>query len=86
MNDNEKREGYYVLEPHVEPTEPPVTAPVEANPSTLAKVGKVAGKVLVAAKWAWSIPFIKSMIGTRLAQAGIVGAVVLAVGDKALGG
>lgn len=53
--------------------------------SKLAKAGVLAGKGLIAAKWVWSIPFIRSMIGTRLAQAGILGAIALAVGDKALG-
>lgn len=53
--------------------------------SKLAKASALAGKGWIAAKWVWSIPFIRSMIGTRLAQAGILGAIALAVGDKALG-
>lgn len=62
-------------------------AGIETKPvSKLAKVGALAGKALVTAKWLWSIPFIKSMIGTRLAQAGMVGGIALAIGDKALGG
>lgn len=71
MNDNET----------VDKAARTVTKPV----SKLAKAGALAGKGWVAAKWVWSIPFIRSMIGTRLAQAGIVGAIALAVGDKALG-
>lgn len=61
-------------------------AETEVKPvSKLAKAGALAGKGWVAAKWVWSIPFIRSMIGTRLAQAGIIGAIALAVSDKALG-
>lgn len=71
MNDNET----------VEKTAETETAPV----SKLAKAEALAGKGWIVAKWLWSIPFIRSMIGTRLAQAGIVGAIALAVGDKALG-
>ena len=52
--------------------------------SKLAKASALAGKGWVAAKWVWSIPFIRSMIGTRLTQAGILGVIALA-GDKALG-
>lgn len=62
------------------------TAETELKPvSKLAKAGALAGKGWIAAKWVWSIPFIRSMIGTRLAQAGIIGVIALEVGDKALG-
>lgn len=55
------------------------------KPSLLSKVGNVAGKALGVAKWAWSIPFIKSAVGTKLTQAGVVGALAYAVTEKALG-
>lgn len=52
---------------------------------TTAKVAKVANQALGVAKWLWRIPGIKLMIGTRLAQAGIVGVIALSIADKALG-
>lgn len=67
----------------VEVTE--VAAPTPEKKTMLAKVGTLASKGFVAAKWLWSIPFIKSLVGTRLAQAGFLGALALAVGEKAFG-
>lgn len=41
--------------------------------------------LFTAVRWLWSIPFIRSAVGTQLARAGIIGAVLLALAEKAFG-
>lgn len=69
-----------------EPVSANELSPTPAKRSKKIKVAKVAKEAVRVAKVLWGIPFIKSIVGTRLAQAGIVGAVAAAVADKALGG
>lgn len=58
---------------------------MKLNKQTTAKVAKVATQAIRVVKWLWGIPGIKSIVGTRLVRAGIVGVITLSIADKALG-